>query len=597
MVLKTDISTPLNEVTRWEIIRKSQRESPMRFKKMKLYKAKDFNNVDFESLFTTDTFTWKSRVGDYIVTISFEGAFSNLYTQVGSWSGKNRWKKIDLKLLTKCLSKSLDEDDLYIDCTCPDFCLHEDTLIKSLDGNIYTIKQMYNNFKNGDDIWVYSTDENGDFKPGHVSDVWISGYSNEMIKITLDNDKEILTTPNHLYMLRNGEYMRADELDVGQSLMPLYFRNYKGYENVMLNSKPKSFASVYKTVAETVLQEDIESAKIRSGEDVIAIHHSDFNKSNNTPMNLKPMGLLEHYRYHSNHVTENKEAFEKFVNAGHEYWRTPEGRKIKSDQMRENIKKFWDNMTEEERKEHCKKSLAWQHTEDGHKKLSEARKKHWSNLSDEEFERRRIVFGKNLNGEHGEKASERVKKSWENLTPEQYKEKCARIASNGKNSYLSRIKNQGTEVLNLLLSENLQITEENYEKKRPKNYPHFNTICKHGLLDNFNHKVKSIERIHFSEPIPVYDISVDTYNNFYVDSGVILHNCYRFAFWATQADAKYGIQQNRPPRVRNVRNNQGFCCKHLLATLYGKRWVPAAAKAWLQYIRSNPDVAEELIWG
>lgn len=121
MVLKTDISTPLNEVTRWEIIRKSQRESPMRFKKMKLYKAKDFNNVDFESLFTTDTFTWKSRVGDYIVTISFEGAFSNLYTEVGSWSGKNRWKRIDLKLLTKCLSKSLDEDDLYIDCSCSDF--------------------------------------------------------------------------------------------------------------------------------------------------------------------------------------------------------------------------------------------------------------------------------------------------------------------------------------------------------------------------------------------------------------------------------------------------------------------------------------------
>lgn len=121
MVFKTDISTPLNEVTRWEIIRKSQRESPMRFKKMKLYKAKDFNNVDFESLFTTDTFTWKSRVGDYIVTISFEGAFSNLYTEVGSWSGKNRWKRIDLKLLTKCLSKSLDEDDLYIDCSCSDF--------------------------------------------------------------------------------------------------------------------------------------------------------------------------------------------------------------------------------------------------------------------------------------------------------------------------------------------------------------------------------------------------------------------------------------------------------------------------------------------
>lgn len=112
---------PLNEITRWEIIRRSQRESPERFEKNKNYKAKDFNSVDFMELFESDTFTWKSRVGDYIVTISFEGPFSSLYKEVGSWSGKNRWKRIDLKLLTKCLSKALDEDDIYFDCSCPDF--------------------------------------------------------------------------------------------------------------------------------------------------------------------------------------------------------------------------------------------------------------------------------------------------------------------------------------------------------------------------------------------------------------------------------------------------------------------------------------------
>lgn len=120
---------PLNEITRWEILNKSKREArgtfnhPGRWDKMKNrnYKPKDFDNVDFESLFTSDTFTWTSRVGDYFVTISFEGPFSNLYMIVGSWSGKNRWKKIDLKLLTKCLSKALDEEDLYINCTCDDF--------------------------------------------------------------------------------------------------------------------------------------------------------------------------------------------------------------------------------------------------------------------------------------------------------------------------------------------------------------------------------------------------------------------------------------------------------------------------------------------
>jgi hypothetical protein len=113
--------TPLNEITRWDIIRRSQRESPERFLKKKFYRAKDFNNVDFEELFTSDSFVWRSRVGDYIVTISFEGAFSDLYQLVRGWSGVNRWKKISLKLLTNCLTKALDEEDLQVDCSCPDF--------------------------------------------------------------------------------------------------------------------------------------------------------------------------------------------------------------------------------------------------------------------------------------------------------------------------------------------------------------------------------------------------------------------------------------------------------------------------------------------
>ena len=113
--------TPLNEVTRWDIIRRSQRESPPRFDKKKFYKAKDFNNVDFNELFENNNFTWSSRVGDYIVTLSFEGAFEILRWKVSSWSGVNRWKKINHKILVECLSEALDRRDLFIDCSCPDF--------------------------------------------------------------------------------------------------------------------------------------------------------------------------------------------------------------------------------------------------------------------------------------------------------------------------------------------------------------------------------------------------------------------------------------------------------------------------------------------
>ena len=134
--------TPLNEITRWEIIRRSQKESPERFLKKKFYRAKDFNNVDFEKLFTNDSFVWKSRVGDYIVTISFEGAFSNLYQFVRNWSGVNRWKKITLKILTNCLSQALDSEELQVSCSCPDFIYRFDYWLSrpDIDGK-YGVKQ------------------------------------------------------------------------------------------------------------------------------------------------------------------------------------------------------------------------------------------------------------------------------------------------------------------------------------------------------------------------------------------------------------------------------------------------------------------------
>ena len=134
--------TPLNEITRWEIIRRSQKESPERFLKKKFYRAKDFNNVDFENLFTNDSFVWKSRVGDYIVTISFEGAFSNLYQFVRNWSGVNRWKKITLKILTNCLSQALDSEELQVACCCPDFIYRFDYWLSrpDIDGK-YGVKQ------------------------------------------------------------------------------------------------------------------------------------------------------------------------------------------------------------------------------------------------------------------------------------------------------------------------------------------------------------------------------------------------------------------------------------------------------------------------
>ncbi len=120
-------------------------------------------------------------------------------------------------------------------------CLKEDTKIKLLDGRTLTVQEMEKEFNNGKELWVYSTDLYGDFRPGKVEKVWVTGTTKEYIKVVLDNNKEIFTTRDHLYMLGDGSYLRADKLTVGQSLMPVRFDYINGYT---ANFKIKSIETI-----------------------------------------------------------------------------------------------------------------------------------------------------------------------------------------------------------------------------------------------------------------------------------------------------------------------------------------------------------------
>lgn len=111
----------LDEVLRSQMIKSSKLQSPDRLARSKKYSAKDFKNVNFRQLMERDTFTWIAKVGDHTVAISFEGPFEDLRYYVKSMRGPNRLKRITVKLVAAALSKSLDENDLYVSCTCPDY--------------------------------------------------------------------------------------------------------------------------------------------------------------------------------------------------------------------------------------------------------------------------------------------------------------------------------------------------------------------------------------------------------------------------------------------------------------------------------------------
>ena len=111
----------LDEMTRKEIILRSKSQSPDRVLRSKEYSAKDFKNVNFKQLFEDDIFTWVARVGKHTVAISFYGPFEDLKEYVKSMRGPNRLKRISVRLVAAALSKSLDENDIYVTCSCKDF--------------------------------------------------------------------------------------------------------------------------------------------------------------------------------------------------------------------------------------------------------------------------------------------------------------------------------------------------------------------------------------------------------------------------------------------------------------------------------------------
>ena len=76
---------------------------------------------------------------------------------------------------------------------------------------------------------------------------------------------------------------------------------------------------------------------------------------------------------------------------------------------------------------------------------------------------------------------------------------------------------------------------------------------------------------------------------------------YRFRFYAVEkgysADPASNKYHYRPKYARtNKDDNKGYVCKHILAVLYGKRWVPAAAKAWLEWMQANPELTSEYLF-
>ena len=160
-------------------------------------------------------------------------------------------------------------------------CFTPDTLIPAVDGCSYPIGELA---QSGKEIWVYALTK--DHKIVIAKAMARKTRTNApLVKVSLDNEREIFCTPDHEFMLRDGSYRQAQDLAPGTSLMPFDTRTDKDGYTLVRQPTTGLNQRVHWIMARCGVPGDIPAFE---GQRTI-IHHRNFKPSDNRPDNLKFM--------------------------------------------------------------------------------------------------------------------------------------------------------------------------------------------------------------------------------------------------------------------------------------------------------------------
>lgn len=196
-------------------------------------------------------------------------------------------------------------------------CLVGSTRVPLLDGRVLTMEELAEEYGDyNSEFWLYSVDSYGHVVPGKASFCRKTGNSVPVYKVTFDNGHSETGTANHPFFLRNGEKRKLIDLKPGDSMMPFkrcfeamekYDYTPKGYERVF-DPGFNSFIQTHRIVGHCAF-----GLPLFGGIGNNRVIHHLAGKTNNRPDKLKVMDRHEHIWLHRK---ENKNR-----------WKDPEYRK------------------------------------------------------------------------------------------------------------------------------------------------------------------------------------------------------------------------------------------------------------------------------
>ena len=434
-------------------------------------------------------------------------------------------------------------------------CFSGDTKVALTDGRNVSFKKLVEEHNLGKINFCYTIKEDWTVGVEEIRNPRITKRNAAVIKITLDDGEEMVCTPNHRFMLRDGTYKEAQHLSRDISLMPLQRQlsklgkriTIKGYEMVYDNAK-------HRWIFTHLLSDAWNIAKcIYSAEIGPHRHHIDFRKLNNNPTNITRLTGEGHLQLHRDHISRTmhtEEAKEKC----RKLKRTQQFREMMSKRMKEpKTRRILSRQAQEQWKDQAYKKymgetfLKFYHSNSAYRKinnemLNKNQKEYWSKKRNREKQSDRV---KKYFEEYPEKKrllSNIAKKQWgnrelkrwrSNKTKEQWTPAFRSKRKEAYNkTYFRKTINALREVYEFYGDVDPVSYDELRRKRKDKTLLRLDTFAvryfegnldrAYEAVENYNHKIQRIE--HLSEHIDVYDIEVPHTHNFALASGVFVHN-------------------------------------------------------------------------